>query len=223
MGKKDIYQKINLKNKFFLTFGAISGVIFTLSWIVQEAFKTGYNSMMIPISSLAIGELGWIQSANFLISGTALIFFAYGLEKIRLKEEFSKWIVIFLTIGAVGLIRAGCFITDPMNGFPPRTPETIVETTINGILHQLFSVLLFIGLPVAMAFFSKYFLKIKNKKWRIYTLVSSVLFIIFVIVIKVAAITSLGLLPYYGLIQRIMLIIGFLCVILVSYYYFNKI
>jgi hypothetical protein len=73
-----------------------------------------------------------------------------------------------------------------------------------------------------MALFSKYFLKIKNRKWWIYTLISSVLFIIFMIILKVAAIPSLGLLPFYGLIQRIMLIIGFLWVILISYYYFNK-
>ncbi|MCL2157430.1 MAG: DUF998 domain-containing protein [Methanobrevibacter sp.] len=222
MEKEDIHNMNNSMGKFLLVLGAISGVIFTLSWIIQEAFKVGYNPMMVPISSLAIGELGWIQTATFLISGLALILFAYGLEKIRGEEGFSKWIAIFLAIGGVGLIGAGCFITDPMNGFPPGTSETIVETTLIGTLHQLFSVLLFIGLPVAMALFSKYFFKIKNSVLGIYTLISSVLFIIFMIILKVAAIDSVGLLPFYGLIQRIMLVIGFLWVIFISFYYTLK-
>ena len=90
MEKNNIHHVNNTKNKFLLLCGAISGIIFTLSWIIQETFKAGYNPMMVPISSLAIGELGWIQSATFLISGIALILFAYGLEKIRKNKGFSK-------------------------------------------------------------------------------------------------------------------------------------
>ena len=218
MEKNDIYHG-NLKNKFLLLCGAISGIIFSLSWMIQEAFKVRYNPMMIPISSLAIGELGWIQTATFLISGIALILFTYGLEKIRKNEGFSKWITIFLAIGSIGLIGAGCFTTDPMNGFPPGTPETIIETTLTGTLHQLFSVLLFIGLPIAMVFFSKHFLNAKNRKWLIYSISSAILFIIFMILIKAASFSSLELLPFYGLIQRIMLIIGFLWIISLSYHF----
>jgi hypothetical protein len=223
MGKNDTFNVNNSKNKLLLICGAISGIIFTLSWMIQEAFKVGYNPLMVPISSLAIGELGWIQSATFLISGVTLIFFAYGLEKIRKNKGFSKWIVIFLAIGGIGLIGAGCFVTDPMNGFPPGTSETALETTLTGTLHQLFSILLFIGLPVAMALFSKYFLKVKNRKWWIYSVSSAILFIIFMIILKVVSFSYLGLLPYFGLIQRIMLIIGFLWIILLSCYYFSKI
>ena len=87
MEKNNINNVNDSKNKLLLLSGAISSIIFTLSWIIQEAFKTGYNPMMVPISSLAIGELGWIQSATFLISGIALILFAYGLEKIRENEH----------------------------------------------------------------------------------------------------------------------------------------
>jgi hypothetical protein len=220
--EKNNYSK-NSVNKFLLLCGAISGVFFTSSWLIQEAFKSDYNSMMIPISSLAIGNFGWIQSVTFLITGATLMLFAYGLERIRKDEGFSKWVVIFLAIGSVGLIGAGCFTTDPMNGFPPGTPEITTETTFHGTLHQLFSILLFIGMPVVMAFFSKYFLKIKNNKWWIYSISSTILFIIFMIILKEASISILGLLPFYGLIQRIMLIIGFLWVILISYHYFNKV
>ncbi|MDR2967906.1 MAG: DUF998 domain-containing protein [Methanobacteriaceae archaeon] len=223
MEKNDTYHMNNSKNRFFLLCGAISAVIFTLSWIIQEIFKTGYNPIMVPVSSLAIGELGWIQSVTFLITGLTLILFAYGLEKIRKKEGFSKWTVIFLVIGAIGLIGAGCFTTDPINGFPPGTGETTIQTSLIGILHQLFSVLLFIGLPIAMILFSKHFLNIKNKKWWIYSIVSAILFIIFMIILKVASEPSLGLLKLFGLIQRIILIIGFLWVTLLSCYYFNKI
>lgn len=222
MGKNDIYYVNNLKNKFLVLSGAISGIFFTLSWIIQEAFKTGYDPIMVPISSLAIGELGWIQSATFLISGGTLILFAYGLEKIRKKEGFSKWIIILSAIGGIGLIGAGCFTTAPISGFPPGTPETINESTLNGILHQLFSVLIFIELPIAMLLFSKHFFKIKNRKWWIYSISSAILFIIFIIILKAASDPSQGLFHYFGLIQRIILIIGFLWVILLSYYYFNK-
>lgn len=219
MEKENVHSNSTISS--LLLFGAISGVVFTLSWIIQEIFKNGYNPIMVPISSLAIGELGWIQSATFLITGASLMLFAYGLERIAQYEGFSKWIVIFLAIGAIGLIGAGCFTTDPINGFPPGTPETITESTLHGTLHQLFSVLLFIGLPVAMALFSKYFLKVRNNKWWIYSISSTVLFIMFVIILKVAILSNIGFLPFYGLIQRIILVIGFLWLILISYHYFK--
>jgi len=208
------------KNNFLLLCGAISGLIFTISWIVQEHFKIGYDPFRIPISSLALGELGWIQTITFLVSGLSLILFAYGLKKLRTKKNFSKWIPISFFIAGIGLVGAGCFTTDPMNGFPIGTSKTIIETTLIGNLHQIFSVLLFIGLPCAMILFSKYFSIIKNKKWLIYSNISAILFIIFIIILKAAGEPSLGLLPYYGLIQRVILIIGFLWLILLSYFYF---
>jgi hypothetical protein len=44
----------NLINNLLIICGAVAGLVFTFSWIIQEAFRPDYNPMMIPISSLAI-------------------------------------------------------------------------------------------------------------------------------------------------------------------------
>jgi len=216
--------KSNLGNKWLLICGAIAGLFFTFSWIIQEAFRPGYNPMMIPISSLAIGSLGWIQSATFLISGALIILFAYGLWKVSKKEYkgVSKWGPILILICGIGLIGAGCFATDPMNGYPEGSPVVNDNPSFNSIMHQLFSSLLFFGLPIACFVFGNYFAAKKELRWLIYSFISGILFLIMFLVTSMGFSQVAGLQFYAGLLQRITLTIGFLWMILLSIYFFKK-
>ena len=60
-------------------------MFFTFSWIIQGVLRVGYNLLMAPVSSLAIGSLGWIQIATFFITRLLIMLFAYGLWKVRKK------------------------------------------------------------------------------------------------------------------------------------------
>ena len=45
---------------------------FTLAWLLQGMTRADYDPARHPVSSLAIGELGWIQRATFLVTGVLM-------------------------------------------------------------------------------------------------------------------------------------------------------
>ena len=172
-------NKSNINNKWLILCGAIGALIFTFSWIIQEAFRDSYNPMMIPVSSLAIGPMGWIQTLTFFISGILIVLFGYGLwNKKKTEDKISKWGPILIIICGIGLIGAGCFITDPVNGYPAGTPLVSENPSFDGAMHQLFSALLFFGLPLACFVIGDYFAHKKDLKQVIYCSFTGIAFLI---------------------------------------------
>lgn len=55
--------------------------------------------------------------------------------------------ILISTVG-IGLVGAGLFSCDPVNGYPPGTPEVSTRTRA-GQLHDLFSTPVFLCLPAA--------------------------------------------------------------------------
>jgi hypothetical protein len=53
--------------------------------------RADYDPLRHPASSLAIGELGWMQAANFIIPGLLLLAFALGLRSaLRASAPFDS-------------------------------------------------------------------------------------------------------------------------------------
>jgi hypothetical protein len=59
------------------------------------------------------------------------------------------------TVG-LGLIGAGVFTSDPINGYPPGTPVP-APRTLPGILHDQFSTPVFTALPAACLLMARRF------------------------------------------------------------------
>jgi hypothetical protein len=59
--------------------GAIAGPLFTVAWLVEGATRADYSPLRHPVSSLALGEFGWTQVANFIVTGLLTLAFAVGL------------------------------------------------------------------------------------------------------------------------------------------------
>lgn len=60
--------------------GAVAGPLFVLVFLIEGATRADYSSLRHPVSSLAIGDLGWVQTVNFLITGSLVVAFAIGLH-----------------------------------------------------------------------------------------------------------------------------------------------
>src|SRR5918998_980221 len=65
----------------FLLAGALAGPLFLGAFLVEGAYRAGYDPMRHPISSLALGRTGWVQIASFLVSGMLTLAFAVGLRR----------------------------------------------------------------------------------------------------------------------------------------------
>src|SRR6185295_12186986 len=121
-----------MNTKTLLRCGVIAGPLFTLAWIIEGATRAGYDPLRHPISSLAIGEAGWTQTANFIVTGLLLLAFAVGLRRALQPRGGSWWGPVLVGAVGLGLLGAGLFVTDPLSGYPPGTPALPVERTTPG-------------------------------------------------------------------------------------------
>ena len=111
----------NGKTKALLACGAIGGPAFVIVSSIQGATRVNYRSLRQPVSSLSMGEFGWIQIANFITDGVPAARFATGLRRALPPSGGSTWGPVLVGSVALGLIGAGVFIADPLYGHPaPR-------------------------------------------------------------------------------------------------------
>src|SRR5262245_14257962 len=113
--------------------GVWAGPLFTLAWIGEGSARTDdYDWLRHPISSLAIGEHGWMQAAAFFVAGLLTLAFALALPRALAPLARSRWAPRLVAAAGVGLIGAGFFTTDPMNGYPPGTPLLPTDWSLTG-------------------------------------------------------------------------------------------
>ena len=53
--------------------GVVAGPLFLAVWAVQAFAREGFDPTRHPASLLALGDLGWIQIANFVITGALFV------------------------------------------------------------------------------------------------------------------------------------------------------
>jgi len=178
-----------------LACGVVAGPLFVVAFLIEGATRPGYNALRHPISSLSIGDGGWTQSLNFLVAGLLTVAFALGVR----RALGSTWGAALIAACGVGFVGAGIFVTDPISGYPPGTPDRLTQYTTAGALHQLFSTLYFVGLPAACFVPARTL----RRGWAAYSLLSGVVFIVAFFLAAAGFSQAPGLVDYGGLFQRI--------------------
>jgi hypothetical protein len=126
-----------------------AGPAFVAVVLLEGAVRDGYRPLRHPVSSLALGPRGWIQTANFAVAGTLFLAGAAGLAR---ADEFvpgSRSVPALAGAAGAGLIGAAVFVTDPVSGYPPGTPDELTRPSRTGTAHNLAAVPVFLGLPAA--------------------------------------------------------------------------
>lgn len=183
-----------------LGLGLIAGPLFTTTYLVLGAVHgDGYSVVRHPISSLALGPLGWVQVASFLVSGLLLVLFAVGLR----RGLGAVLLPALVAAGGVGLLGAGIFLSDDV-GAP---------ITWHGRLHnEAFSLPGFAALTSAMLVAAVVF----AGRFAVYSAVSGV---VFAALFVVAILGFTGSAPWSaaaGLLQRLCVSVGWLWVALLA-------
>ena len=120
-----------------LNAGVAAGPVLALTWLAQGLVRDGYDFTRHPMSLLALGEGGWVQIANFCVSGGLMLACAAGLRRILTDGPGARWVPrLVATIGA-SLIASGVFTADPGAGFPAGAPEGAPVMSWHGILHEV--------------------------------------------------------------------------------------
>jgi hypothetical membrane protein len=190
--------------------GFVGPAVFTVLVIVQGVLQPDYNHIKLPISALAAWPLGWIQETNFLILGLSIIAFAAGLHKgMRPARKASQGAAgaAFLAMGGVGVIVVGAFSWTLVDGVliepPPHVVGAITTFASTGLG--------LVRLSRRMA---------EDPGWRdlaSYTKATGLaVLVLFVAVGFFAVDAGTPLHPWAGLLQRLLCVVWFSCLIVLA-------
>jgi hypothetical membrane protein len=198
-----------VKTKTLLACGVIAGSLFVLVFLVEGASRANYDPLRHPVSSLALGDSGWVQVTNFVVAGLLMLAFAVGLRRAFRPPEGSTWGPLLVGVWAIGLLGAGVFVTDPVSGYPPGTPDQLSRYSWHGALHDLFSVPAFVALSAACFVFGGRFAARGERGWAIYSAASGLVFAVGFVLASAGFGQAEGLADLAGLFQRVAVAVGF--------------
>ena len=194
-----------------LAWAGIAGpAIFTTLVVIQEALQRDYNRVQLPISALAAWPLGWIQETNFFIVGVLMIAFAAGLNKgLRPAKTASQGAaaIALLALGGLGIIVAGAFSWKMVNGVPTENAP-----------HVVGAITTFAATGLGLVRLSRRMSA--DTRWRdlaTYTKATGLAVLaLFVAVGFFAVDDGTPLHPWAGLLQRVLCVIWFACLIVLA-------
>jgi len=152
-----------------------AGPLFVVGFTAIGASRPGYDWRRHAVSSLAAGRAGWVQRANFVLTGALYCIATRGLARSP-KQGATARVVPALILGVgVGLVGSGLFVTDPVAGFPPEGPDhngsdgSPSAPTRGGMLHNLCAIPIFAGIPIAAMTCATSAARRRESRWASYS------------------------------------------------------
>ncbi|WP_433364964.1 DUF998 domain-containing protein [Streptosporangium sp. CA-115845] len=135
-----------------------AAALFTVVSLAQAFTREGFDLTRHPLSMLSTGDLGWLQIANFLLSGALTIAGAIGLRRVLHGTPGGTWAPRLILVNGVATAAAGVFVMDPGDGFPAGTPLG-QPTAMSGsaLLHMVAGSIAFTALIAACFVLGRHF------------------------------------------------------------------
>lgn len=190
--------------------GVLVAPFFYVVAVAQVLTRPGFDIRHLAISALTLGDLGWIQSVNFEITGLLLIACGAGIRRALRGRRGGTWAPILLGVAGLGTMVAGIFHPDPALGFPAGAPAGMPATMSGGAtVHELASMLTF-GCTIAACFvMARKFSGDGRRGWMVFCLLSGVV----APVLLVLAMSGKG---WVGVLLASMVAVAFGCVSVVA-------
>lgn len=129
-----------------LGWGVVAGPIYLIVGLILALTRPGFDLAKHQLSLLMVGDYGWIQTTNLIVTGLMVIAAAIGFRRALRGSARARRVAVLLGVFGVGMVGSGFFPPDPMAGFPAGVPE---EATASGILHLVFGAVGFLALGAA--------------------------------------------------------------------------
>lgn len=151
-----------------LALGTIGAGAFVVIFLIDGATRPGYRPRYHPVSALALGSRGWIQTTNFVACGALITASAIGIHQAGAHLLLAVTTAVF----GLGLVASGVFPMDPMRSSPPGTPaDTPATTSRRHQLHDWAGMVVFTSLPLATIIAA---LTLDATGWAIYSALTAV-------------------------------------------------
>jgi Protein of unknown function (DUF998) len=197
--------------------GLLAGPLFVVTFLLEGAFRDGYDPIRHPVSSLSLGPTGWVQIANFLVAGVFTLAFAVGLRRSLKPGPGAAAGPVLIAVWGVGLLGAGVFRTDPVSGYPVGTLAKPDKPSWHGVLHDLlFSLPGFACFAAAMLVFAYAFARRRAPGWASYSGLSGTAFLVLFFLTNAGFSQDPRWVSTAGLLQRLTVGIGWLWLTLLA-------
>ena len=162
--------------RILLACGAAAAPLFAVVAVIEMFTRKGFDLRRHDLSLLSNGDLGWIQIANFVVAGFLVVAGAVGIKRAIRSGRATTWGPLLLGIYGLGWIGAGAFVADPMNGFPPGTPNGFpVSASWHSWMHLASGSVGFLALIAACVVFARRFAGLGQRGWMAYSIVTAIL------------------------------------------------
>lgn len=138
-----------------LGWGVVAGIFYLIVGVTQGMLRDGFSFTEHPLSLLMLGDFGWVQKTNLILTGLMVIAAAIGFQRAMKPGKRGTKTGIVLGIYGLALIGSGIFPPDPVNGFPEAS--STVEATTSGVLHLAFGGIGFVALATAAFFMAGWY------------------------------------------------------------------
>ncbi|MEU4800881.1 DUF998 domain-containing protein [Actinosynnema sp. NPDC023587] len=138
--------------------GALAGPLYLVTGFAQAFTRDGFDLARHPFSFLSLGEGGWVQIANFVLTGLLFLAMAFGVRRALAGQRGGTGGPVLLGIFAIGMVGGGVFVADPAFGFPVGAPDGPPEVlSWHGTLHGVAFFAAFPALVAACFVFARRF------------------------------------------------------------------
>jgi hypothetical membrane protein len=162
--------------KSLLGYGVIAGPIYVVVAAAQALTREGYDPTRHAVSQLSNGALGWIQVANFVVTGAMTIAAAVGVRRALGPGRQSATVSVLLGVYGAGVLAAGFFRADPSDGFPPGTPAGVGEVSWHAMAHFAVAGLGFACLVAACFVMGSWFARRSEASWAWFSRITGLVF-----------------------------------------------
>ena len=160
--------------RILLGCGLMAGPLFILASVVQGLIRAGFDLTRQPLSFLGLGDLGWLQQTNFILSGLLLAGLAAGVLRALSRSAAGIFGPPFILVMSAGLIIAGLYPPDPGFGYPIGTPDGVpVHITQRSVMHGVGFILSFGGFALSCLVFAARDIRRGQRLGAAYTLLSA--------------------------------------------------
>jgi len=154
------------QSTWLLAGGIVAGPLFLAVWLIQAFTRDGFDPGRHPLSLLSLGDLGWIQIANFVVTGALFVACAVGMGRVLRPGPGGTWGPLLVGGFGIGLTLAGIFTTDPGAGFPPGAPAGAPEQlSWHGVLHEVGFVVAVVSWTAVCFVLVRRFVALKQWGW----------------------------------------------------------
>jgi hypothetical protein len=137
-----------------LGWGVVAGPFYLVVGLALALRTDGFDLGEHALSLLMLGDHGWIQSVNLVLTGLMVLVAAKGFERAAAGSGRGRHLSVPLGIYGLCLAASGLFPPDPVQGFPPGSAGG--EASVTGLLHLAFGGVGFLALGVAAFLFARW-------------------------------------------------------------------